>query len=163
MRKLYPTLVCCLLVTVFVSRRGAGPILLNVLPVVLGAWLILLAYRALKRKERPGLQLVKVGIWLGGVALAASAQAYMYVNARDDAVRVSTAAERFGIVHGTYPCSVRDIGFQETDDRVHRRLANLYCLDGEPHLWYFSSFRPYAMEEYSFRSHGWSSIDATPD
>jgi hypothetical protein len=62
MRKLYPTLICCLLVTVLVSRRGAGPILLNVLPVMLGAWLTLLAYRALKRKEWPGLQLVKVGI-----------------------------------------------------------------------------------------------------
>ena len=111
MRKLYPTLVCCLLVTILVSRRGAGPILLNVLPVVLGVWLILLAYQTLKRKERPGLQLVKVGIWLGGVVAAASAQAYMYVNARDDAPRVSAAAEKFDAVHGTYPCSVGDIGF----------------------------------------------------
>ena len=86
----------------------------------------------------------------------------MYVNASDDALRVSAAAETFAAVHGTYPCSVGDVGFQENDDRVHRRLADLYCIDGEPQLWYFSSFRPYAMEEYSFRSHRWSRVDVTP-
>jgi len=163
MRKLYPTLVCCLLVTLLVSRRGAGPMLLNVLPAVLVVWLVVLAYGALKRREKPGLQLAKAGIWLVGVAVAASAHAYMYANAREDALRVSAAAEKFFAVHGTYPCSMGDVGLQETDDRVHRRLADLYCVDGEPHLWYFSSFRPYAMEEYSFRSHRWDAVDAAPD
>jgi hypothetical protein len=163
MRKLWPTLACCVLVTLFVSRRGAGPMLVYVLPFILTSWLLLVAYVAFRRKELRRLQLAKAAIWVVGVATAASAHAYMYEQARQDALRVSTAAEAFKVAKGRYPCSISELGFEETDARQHRHLANLYCVDGGPHLWYFSTFRPYEMEEYDFQVHRWTQEDASPD
>jgi hypothetical protein len=90
MRKLWPTLACCVLVTLFVSRRGAGPMLVYVLPFILMSWLLLVAYVAFRRTELRRLQLAKVAIWVVGMATAASAHAYMYEQARQDALRVST-------------------------------------------------------------------------
>lgn len=163
MRELYATLACCALVTLCLSQRGLGWMLLNVLPPISSVWLAFLAYGLWKRKKSLRLQLAKAGILFVGVGIAAGTHAYMHLRARNDALRVSAAAEAFFVAHGTYPCSMGAVGLEESDERTHRQLADLYCLEGVPHLWYFSSFRPYEMEEYSFRGHAWNRVDASPD
>ncbi len=36
-------------------------------------------------------------------------------------------------------------------------------MEGKPHLWYFSTFQPYEMEEYDFQSRQWNRVYAAPD
>lgn len=87
----------------------------------------------------------------------------MYVGAARYADRVSDAAQAIAAAQARQPRSVREIGFDESAERVHRHLADLYCMEGKPHLWYFSTFQPYEMEEYDFQSRQWNRVYAAPD
>ncbi len=157
------TLVGAAVCAALLSQRGMGWLLIYVVPLSAGAWLAVSAWCRFADGRWSKLPLARACVWLAAGGIAGGVHTYYYLHARDDAQRVSKAAETFFKTRGTYPCSVRELGFEATPERDHRRLADLYCLEAQPHLWYFSSFRPYEMKEYDFINHEWEGVEAAPD
>jgi hypothetical protein len=153
------TIAACILVTLLASQRHAGFILIYVLPFFLMPWFAYSGYVVVRRKETRKLQIVKLMAWLIGVSVASCIQAYMYFSTKNDAAQLSAAVESYIAAKGKCPETIQDVGFQMTEDRMHRRLASYDCIDGVPNIWYYSTFVAFDMEEYDFSNHRWVHTD----
>lgn len=154
----YATLVVCAVYTYIASQYQVA-LMFYLLPIIMVPWLIYLACVTIRRPVLIGLQIWKISIWIAGVSIAATIQINRFESAQRDGRRVSSAIEAYMAKEGSCPEHLEELGIETTPARENYRLAHFTCYDGEPKLWYFSTFTAYDMEDYDFKTHRWNHLD----
>lgn len=144
----------------YLSQRHAGSMLIFVF-LWMAPWLLYTLFRCQRHPAERQARLINVGMWCVCIAIVLTSHIIMHHNAQTYANQVATQIEAYHAQHGSYPSQPEDICISNAAFRDHLGYGGYFYKDGQPNLFYASTYVPFELESYDFTRHTWQHIHET--
>lgn len=153
-RRLAPTLVAAAATGLFIGMPHGG-FMIWFAALGLGFWSVFALWRGWRRPDERSHRVAQLTIWTLALASALGVHAWREHASRQAADRIVAAVTAYRSTQGGWPPLLQDVGTEAEREAFHRWRGAYFVREGEPRLFYFSTWEPFSAYHYDFASKDW--------
>ncbi|MES2299002.1 MAG: hypothetical protein V4582_18300 [Pseudomonadota bacterium] len=130
--------------------------MLLMVAVPLVPWCLYSLYVITTQPSRRTLQAKKVAYWVLGIATIIAVHVYRHISTRTAANEIVARIVDYSKTHGTCPPTLEAIGSSNAVLKEKLGLSGYFCKNGNPALFYGTTYVPFETESYDFEHGLWN-------
>jgi len=140
------------------SQKHAGFMLAFVMLLSL-PFLVFNIVVMIKNPDRRRFLRNKILLWIGAFACVIAWHGYLHISSRKIADEVVSMVQQYTAKNGHCPESLADLGLPEDWLKSRLGFSDYRCKEGQPHLYYATTYIVFDTEHYDFMNHTWIHLD----